>query len=193
MTTADVVTAGNGCVGVVRGMSPSWIGASLAGPAFTVRGKAGDNLALHRGLAAAAAGAVIVAVLDGDEPAGHWGELMTIAARTAGIVGVIITGTIRDLSQIVDLEFPVFFQGTAPNPASKEYAGELNQEVSVHGVSVYPDDLVVADADGIAVVPGGCITSVLGEVRALQSRERALSRLIADGCSTLEALNIERA
>ena len=190
-STADVVTAGKERVGVIRGLSAAWAGASVAGPAFTVCGKSGDNLALHRALAEAPAGTVIVAELDGEVPAGHWGELMAIAAVKAGIRGAVVAGTIRDLSQIRSREFPIFFEGTAPNPAAKEHPGVLSAPVSLRGVVVHPGDLVVADVDGVAIVPQKYVAAVHEDVQNLQAREREFIRLVSDGRTTIEVLQLE--
>jgi 4-hydroxy-4-methyl-2-oxoglutarate aldolase len=187
-----VLTAGAAHdIAVISGLSAPWTEAVAVGPAYTVSGKSGDNLALHRALANAPAGAVIVAALEGDEPAGHYGELMAIAARRAGIAGVVVDGTIRDLARIRALRFPVFFAGTAPKPASKAHRGSLGDPILVRGATVKSGDLVVADIDGIAVVRAGDVDQVVKRVRELQAREEHLARLIGDGRTTIEALDLE--
>jgi 4-hydroxy-4-methyl-2-oxoglutarate aldolase len=192
LTSSDVVTAGAAhAVAIVRGLSAPWTEAVAVGPAYTVSGRSGDNLALHRALADAPSGAVLVAALDGDEPAGHYGELMAIAARRAGIAGVVVDGTIRDLARIRALRFPVFFAGTAPNPASKAHRGSLGDPIVLRGTTVNRGDLMVADVDGIAVVRAGDVDEVVTRVRELQAREEKLARLIGDGRTTIEALGLE--
>jgi 4-hydroxy-4-methyl-2-oxoglutarate aldolase len=106
----------------------------LWGPAFTVRGRSGDNLALHRALAAAHEGDVIVAQLTGDVERGHWGDLMSIAAQAVGLAGLVIDASIKDKASIGVRGFPVFHRGTQPSPAAKQFAGELQILVTIHGV-----------------------------------------------------------
>jgi regulator of RNase E activity RraA len=72
-------------------IGPAWVGAALAGPAFTVQGAHGDNLALHRAVATAPAGHVLVVDVGG-AAFGHWGEVLAVAARHRGIAGVVIDG-----------------------------------------------------------------------------------------------------
>ncbi len=190
LTSAGVATAGVDRVGVVLGLTPAWRGATLAGPAFTAAGVAGDNLVLHRALAEAPPGSVIVAALRGDIPAGHWGELMCIAAAAAGIAGVVVSGAVRDLARIEARRFPVFHNGVGPRPAAKSHPGELGAPVAIGGVTIAPGDLIVGDADGIAVVPRALVDEVLADVAELERREAEVVRAIESGTSTLDALGL---
>lgn len=187
---SDVATAGGDRVRVILGLPPAWHGAAAVGPAFTASGVAGDNLVLHHALAEAPAGSVIVAALTGDTPAGHWGELMCVAAGAAGIAGVVVSGTVRDLARIEARRFPVFHRGVGPRPAAKKHAGALACPVTVAGATVSPGDLVVADADGIAVVPHASVDDVLADVAANQRREAEVAALLERGVTTLEALGL---
>ena len=103
LSSADVATAGGDRIGIILGLPPAWPRASLVAPAFTASGVAGDNFVLHRALAEAPRGCALVASLSGDTPAGHWGELMCIAAVAAGIRGVVVSGTVRDVVRIETL------------------------------------------------------------------------------------------
>lgn len=191
LTTADVATAGRDLVGVVHNLTPSSSSASVAGPAFTARGVSGDNLVLHRALAEASRGDIMVVELEGDVMAGHWGELMTRAAIQAGLAAVVVDGAVRDVRQTRDLGFPVFHRGTAPNPASKSFPGQLRNPVQLGGVSVGQADLVVLDSDGMVVVPHERIDEVRARVQTLHDTERKLMQRIAEGQTTIEALCLE--
>jgi 4-hydroxy-4-methyl-2-oxoglutarate aldolase len=191
LTAADVATAGKDTVGVVRGLTPGACSVAVAGPAFTACGRSGDNLVLHRALAEASPGDILVVELEGEVAAGHWGELMTRAAVQAGIAGVVIDGAVRDVRQTRDLGFPVFHRGTAPNPASKSFRGELRDPIQLGGVTVAPGDLVVLDLDGMVVVPREQIEEVLARVQELHDTERELMQRIAEGQTTIEALRLE--
>jgi 4-hydroxy-4-methyl-2-oxoglutarate aldolase len=190
LSSADVATAGGDRIGVILGLPPAWPGASLAAPAFTVAGISGDNLVLHRALAEAPPGSALVAALDGDTPAGHWGELMCVAASAAGIAGLVVTGTVRDIVRIEARRFPVFHDGVGPRPAAKSHRGELGGPVEIGGVTVSTGDLIVADTDGIAVVPRTLVDGVLADVAALQRREVELAQLLEGGTTTLDALGL---
>jgi 4-hydroxy-4-methyl-2-oxoglutarate aldolase len=191
LSSADVATAGGERVGVILGLPPAWPRASLVAPAFTASGVAGDNLVLHLAVAEAPFGSAVVASLSGDVPAGHWGELMCIAAAAAGIRGVVVSGAVRDVVRIEALRFPVFHAGVAPRPATKSHRGELGVPVEIGGVTVRPGDLIVADTDGIAVVPRSRIDAVLAEVIRLERREAEVAQLLQGGVTTLDALGLE--
>jgi len=190
LSSADVATAGGDRVGVILGLPPAWPHASLVAPAFTASVVAGDNLVLHRALAEAPPGTALVASLRGDAPAGHWGELMCIAASAAGIRGVVVSGAVRDVARIEARRFPVFHAGVGPRPAAKSHHGELGSPISIGGVTVSPGDLIVADTDGIAVVPRSLVDVVLADVVALQRREAELVQLLEGGTTTLDALGL---
>lgn len=191
LSCADVATAGGDRVGVIVGLRPAWPRASLVARAFTCSGVAGDNLVLHRALAEAPPGSAIVASLSGDALAGHWGELMCVAAAAAGIRGAVVSGSVRDLTRIETLEFPVFHHGVGPRPAAKSRRGELGNPVEIEGVTIHTGDLIVADSDGIAVVPQALIDDVVADVARLERREAELIRVLEGGATTLEALGLE--
>jgi len=191
LTSADVASAGGERVGVILGLAPAWPHATLVAPAFTASGIAGDNLVLHRALARAASGSALVVSLAGDVPVGHWGELMSIAAITAGIRGVVLTGSVRDVVKIEALRFPVFHAGVGPRPATKSHRGELETPVQVGGVTIYTGDIVVADRDGIAIIPSGAVDAVLADVSLLERREAELVHLLERGVTTVDALGLE--
>ena len=191
LSSADVATAGGDRIGVILGLAPAWPHASLVAPAFTCSGVTGDNLVLHRALVEAPFGSAVVASLSGATPAGHWGELMCIAAAAAGIRGAVVSGAVRDVTRIETLGFPVFHAGVAPRPAAKSHRGELGNPVQIDGVTIRTGDLIVADTDGIAVVPRALIDVVLADVIRLERREAEVMRLLESGVTTLEALGLE--
>lgn len=190
ISAASAATAGGGRVRVALGLQPVWRAARAAGPAFTVDGVAGDNLALHHALASAPTGSVIVASLAGDRSAGHWGELMCVAAQAAGISGLVIDGAVRDLVETQQREFPVFCDGSCPAPATKRELGRLGVPIAVRGASVEPGDFVIADADGVVVIPASHIEDVVREAVDLDRREAALVTALAAGRTTIEELGL---
>lgn len=175
---------------VIVGLAPAFGEAHVVGPAFTVQGVAMDNLPLHRAIATAPAGSVIVAQLTGAGTAGHWGEIMTRAAQVRGIAGLVLDGSVRDLGALQDLKFPVFHRGTDPRPATKVHAGSLAVPVALIGTIVRPGDIVVADLDGISVVDPSRFEAVVEAARQLAAKEAEILRRVADGSTTMDLLRL---
>ena len=137
---------------VVLGLEPVFPGARAAGPAFTVQGAGGDNLALHHAVSVAEAGSVIVLAVGGERETAHCGEIVALAAKKRGIAGIVLDGAIRDPVEIAELGLPVFFAGTSPRGPGKAGPGALRVSVELNGVTVSQGDRISADADGIAVL-----------------------------------------
>ncbi|TRY33697.1 RraA family protein [Aliiglaciecola sp. M165] len=123
----------------------------IAGPAFTVKCEPGDHLMLHAAIYQAQPGDVIVVQAD-DSFAVAGGNVCAIA-QNRGIAGFIIDGVIRDLAEVRALKFPVFARGVIPKPGGKNCYTPLNQPIDCAGVTVHPGDIIVADEEGIAVIP----------------------------------------
>ena len=124
----------------------------LAGPAFTVEVRPGDNLMIHAAMQIAKPGDVLVIDGKGDTTCALMGTIMMNACIKLGIAGVVIDAAVRDSEEIVELGYPVYAVGTNPNGPTKFVPGRLNHPVSVGGVTVYPGDLVVGDADGVTIL-----------------------------------------
>jgi 4-hydroxy-4-methyl-2-oxoglutarate aldolase len=164
----------------------------LCGPVFTVDCPPGDNLGLHRAIAAAAPGDVIVADVRGHTEAGYWGELLTHAALARGLAGLLIAGGVRDLQEISTLGFPVFashvcIRGTTKDPAGD---GRLGGPIRIGEVDVHPGDTVVADADGAVVVRAAEVPAVAAAARVRVAAEREAVQRLRRGDSTLEILGL---
>ncbi|MGO1410487.1 MAG: RraA family protein [Microbacterium sp.] len=159
---------------------PAWRGARLAGPAFTVKAATGDNLALQRAVREAPAGAVLVVDAGGGE-FGHWGGILTEIALLRGLRGLVIDGTVRDIDEIEKLGFPIFSTGIAMRHANKSDPGVIGEQISLAGRTVRTGDVVVADADGVAIVPSDSAASALESARARAERERLRIATIRGG------------
>ena len=127
-------------------------GMKLAGPAFTVEVRPGDNLMIHAAMALAKPGDILVVDGKGDQTAALMGTLMLSACKKLQLGGVIIDGAIRDRLELLELDFPVFSAGFNPAGPTKFVPGRINHPISAGGVTVNPGDLVVADADGVVVI-----------------------------------------
>lgn len=124
----------------------------IAGIAYTVKCHPGDNLMLHAAIYRAAPGSVIVVEAGTLDYAVSGGNVCAIAQKR-GIAGLIVDGVIRDVEEVRDGKFPVFARGIMPKPGVKETLGTLNQPINCGGVKVNAGDIIVADEEGIAVIP----------------------------------------
>ena len=131
----------------------------IAGPAYTVSCAPGDNLMLHAAIYRAEPGSVIV-VKAGDVDYAMSGGNVCATAQKRGIAGFIIDGVIRDVAEVRELQFPVFARGVMPVPGKKEGPGSLQSTIVCGGVQVNAGDIVVADEEGIAVIPAAQQESV---------------------------------
>ncbi|WP_328830121.1 RraA family protein [Streptomyces sp. NBC_00252] len=142
----------------------------LAGPAFTVRCPPGDNLMLHAAIHRAAPGSVVV-VESGDVEYALAGGNVCAVAQRRGIAGFVVDGMIRDVGEVREAGFPVFGRGVVPIPGVKKAVLPLNERVRCGGVAVDPGDVVVADEDGVVVVPGARRAEVLAGARERLAKE----------------------
>ena len=153
----------------------------LAGPAFTVRTAAGDNLLVHKALDNAQRGDVIVV------DAGGWldnaiiGELMAARARQRGIAGIVIWGAIRDSAELGAGSYPVYAAGVTHRGPYKNGPGEINVPVVIGGMPVNPGDIIVGDADGLVAVPQDQAEHVLASAKSILEKETASMKQILAG------------
>ncbi|MCM2327943.1 MAG: hypothetical protein NDI88_08650 [Lysobacter sp.] len=138
--------------GTMDRVAPLSPGMKLAGPAFTIEVRAGDNLMIHAAMAMAKPGDILVIDGKGDTSCALMGALMINACKVLGLGGVVIDGAIRDTDELRELGFPVFAAGANPNGPTKFIPGRINWPVSAGGTSINPGDLIVGDADGVVVV-----------------------------------------
>jgi 4-hydroxy-4-methyl-2-oxoglutarate aldolase len=156
----------------------------VAGPAFTVEVRPGDNLMIHAAIMLAEPGDVIVVDGKGDLSAALMGTIMMTAARQRGIAGVVIDGAVRDTLEIDEMDYPVFAAGFNPNGPTKNVAGRIGHPVSVGGVTVNAGDLIVADADGVLAVERDKVASLLPQARKKEEDEFARIAAIKAGDTT---------
>ena len=157
------------------GIRPLWSPVPrVAGPAYTVRCPAGDNLMLHAAIHRAAPGSVIV-VEAGDVDYALAGGNVCAVAHRRGIAAFVLDGVIRDLAEVRELGFPVFARGVIPIPGTKAAAVPLNEPVRCGGVTVHTGDIVVADEEGVVVAPAARAEQVFADACAKQAKEEAES------------------
>src|SRR5690606_14478549 len=132
---------------------PVWPGARLAGRALTVTTRPGDNRALHRALAFARPGDVLVVDGGGDTSRALLGELIVERAVNKGVRGMVVDGAVRDTEEIRELGFPVWAAGVSPAGPYKDGPGHIGRTIAVGGAVCGNGDIVVADDDGVFIVP----------------------------------------
>ncbi len=153
----------------------------VAGPAFTVEVRPGDNLMIHAALQLAQPGDVIVVDGKGDLSCALTGALMAAHAQKAGIAGFVIDGAVRDTEECAIGSFPVFAAGANPNGPWKNAPGRINWPVALAGTPVNPGDLVVGDADGVVIVPRETAAAILAAAQAKVDAEAERMKAIGRG------------
>jgi regulator of RNase E activity RraA len=155
---ADVAGRRGALHGRVRALRPDM---KVAGTAFTVEVRPGDNLMIHAAMSLAKPGDVIVVDGKGDQTAALMGTIMFTACKQLGIAGVVVDGAVRDSLETEELGFPVFSVGTNPNGPTKLVPGRIGHPITVGGVTVHAGDFILGDADGVVVVERDKIESLL--------------------------------
>ncbi len=176
-----VAQAGRDRVRVMTGLTIHAGGDYLCGPALTCACAPEDNLAMHAALYQAQPGAVLVCDGAGSTRCALFGELMATDAVNQRLAGLVVAGPVRDIADIDQLGFPVWCTGTAPGQAAKATVVSVGLPVVAGGVLVAPGDQVIADRDGVAVVPAAEWPALQAEVAALTAREHRTRERLAAG------------
>jgi regulator of RNase E activity RraA len=145
----------------------------VAGTAFTVEVRPGDNLMIHAAISLAKPGDVLVIDGKGDLSAALMGTIMMTACKKLGLAGVVIDGAVRDSLEIDEMDYPVFSVGTNPNGPTKNVPGRIGHPVCIGGVTVRPGDLIVADADGVVAIERERVEALLPLARKKVADESA--------------------
>ena len=152
----------------------------VAGQAVTAATGLADNLMMHVALEVAERGHVLV--LAGSGPFGAvWGEMVAVGAASKGIAGAVIDGSTRDVDAIERLGFPVWSTAVRPFGATKRVSGSVNRPVTCAGVRVSPGDLIVADGDGVVVVPRELTAETLEATERRLRREVGIREAALEG------------
>lgn len=167
-------------------MRPLAMDQKVAGPAVTAFCWPGDNLMMHRALVLARPGDVLVVVCQAELSGAQWGDVACRYAVQKGLAGVVVQGCVRDVDQVRALGLPVWATHIHPIHPDKRGHGSVNAPVVCEGVRVCPGDLVVADGDGVMVVPRDDAARVVAAAQAKMRREDEIAAAIRDGASAWE-------
>jgi len=167
---ADVAGRRGTLDGRISAVSP---GLRMAGPAFTIEVRPGDNLMIHAAMSMAKPGDILVVDGKGDRTCALMGSIMINACKKLELGGVILDAAVRDIEELRELGFPVYSVGTNPNGPTKFVPGRINWPVSCGGAAINPGDLIVDDADGVVVVEREKAESLLDLAAKKVADERA--------------------
>jgi len=184
LPTANIGDAMDRLNVVDSGIHPVWPGARIVGRAFTVMTAGGDNKAIHDALDLAAPGEVLVVNGQGATHRALIGELIAGRAAASGVLGFVIDGAVRDVRDLQMMQFPVFARAVSPAGPYRNGPGYCQRPVAIGGVVVNPGDLIVADDDGVVVVPQQFEADVIAKAALKHEQELAQRNAIAGSAST---------
>ncbi len=173
-------------------MRPLLEGRRVSGAAVTSHNFPGDNLMIHVALNVAQRGQILVLTNGGGGSQGAlWGDVACTFAAKKGIAGVVADGSIRDVDALREMNFPCWSTAISPSHPEKRGPGSVNVPIVADGVLVEPGDVVVADGDGVIVIPQAHLERAVEGARARAEKEVGIRRRIEAGESLYDIMNMD--
>lgn len=149
-SASDMMNRGGAMSGAIKAVTPA---TAICGQARTVQCIMADNSVLHYASSTALPGEVLVVDAGGIIDVAVWGGITTLEAHRRGLAGLVVDGAVRDIRESRNVGFPIFCKGVVPRGPHKAFGGVLDAPIACGGLSVSPGDLILADDDGVVVVP----------------------------------------
>jgi len=162
-------------------MRPIYPAARAAGPAVTVSCHPGDNLMIHAAIEVCQPGDILVVATTSESTDGMFGDLLAVSCRAHGVAGLIIDAGVRDTADIVAMQFPVWAKAVSAQGTVKASPGSVNIPVICAGAIVNPGDAIVADADGVVVVPREAASEIAAQAEQRRKKEEKTRERLAKG------------
>ena len=171
-------------------LRPIWAGAQIGGPAVTVWAQPGDNWMIHVAVEQCQKGDVLVVGCTTDNTDGMFGELLATSLHARGVKGLILDAGCRDVKPLTEMGFPVWSRAISAKGTVKATPGAVNVPVVCAGVNVEPGDAVIADDDGVVVVPKKLAVEVAAKAQKRNDDENGKRKRLAAGELGLDMYNM---